>query len=273
METGENINAEREEMLNLMVKHYGGFKKSNRIVFANISNKKVAEELGYDEGYLSKAINPPEGKEISSNAYKKINQRLSLIIENEELKGKLKHSEKQGNRENLLKWALVISCLALFISGWFNIQNYQTPKNNNSNSNLKLNTEQRNEVLTLYGEAIRYKLIIEGLIFSYSLREEIYKNEPEHYGKELKAKLPTLIKPIRSVLKRTKLQAENGQNLSDFVEEHARNNFDENFKELLPALTNLSLPPRNLAAIIGINIERTQNKNFEHFDKILSKSN
>ena len=118
MNKKENQLSERDNMLQLLVEAYGSLKDSPRIEFENNNLKDIAKELGYDEGQLSRTFNPPKGKDISRDSYKRVIQRLSILKENKSLKEQFALSsnrEKKGRAFRNLSFFFALICLTASI--------------------------------------------------------------------------------------------------------------------------------------------------------------
>jgi len=274
MKTKNNPESERQKMLNLMIQSYGKLKDSPRVEFVNVTLKEIANELTYDTGQLSKILNPPSHQAPSDKIYRKVIQRLSLVVENKELKARLK---AQAHQQQPIAWKkplLLLSLAALLFYGWFTLNQPTNSQQKLLATEHVLTKDQRIAVMELYAKTVQYEMTLEGLIYHYSLHKGLYdKDTSGHYLAELYDRLPIIIAKNRSLLKKTKLRTEDGS----YLEEIASHNTDnENalpkiFEKLTPNLTNLKLSPNDVVNNVRRDIEGVQQTYFSLMEEAIQK--
>ena len=246
-------------MLELMIRRYGALKDSSRIEFTGNSLKNISKELGYDDGQISRTLNPPHGKEISDESYKRVVQRLTIILENARLK----------KRESWILVTLALALIVLLANGYSILKRNESSlaSNNPTIKEYRLTKAERHTFTDMYGELIQYKIALEIAIFHTSLKEGKYKGKEGYYLNELKGRIATIIEDTRKQLRRTNIRVENGKILSEIYKENSINNIGKGFAELKENLINTSISTSQLKDAVITKIEAIQTENGKLFDK------
>lgn len=249
---------EREKAIELLGKLYGPMKEGERVESAKLSLKEIATDLGYDEGQLSRILNPGHGKEKSDETYKRLTQRLTKNLEAE-----------QGKKRHKLTMTLfgVVGCLLLALASQF----FFKSSAKTVEVERRLNAEEANEMINLYNGFIRYQLINRGLVFNNYVREGIYKpDEIEQHTQDLQKEITALLFSTREQLGKVHLLTENRIELSTLLKKFNRNNVEENLAEVIPLLLNTQISSADIETAIRKRVEGIQTENRTVFDSIMS---
>jgi len=268
-----DIKSKRQEMIDLMIQIYGELSDSSRAEFSKLTQKEIAKQLGIDTTRLSRFLNPTSGHIPSVNSYQKVIQRLGLILENKQIKKRFENLKSYKRQARLLKYLMPLCSIFFLTLGWF--INQQTKSQQKPlETEYRLTKDERKAVMKLYAKTVQYEMILEGLIFHYSLDRGLYEDDTTgHYLKELYDKLPIIIEGNRNLLEMTKLKAEDGSYLEKLASENTdnKNMLPKIFKKLTPNLTNLKLSPNDVVNNIQRDIEGVHQKYFSLMEKDIQK--
>lgn len=159
----------RETTLSLLANVFGEIQhEQNRIVqVGNINLSELAEELGYDLSQLSRLINPPAGKEPNESSLKRLNRRLQLMDEHQELQKKYRFLETktrqlESHKKSLIIALLVGIALVLMLANPFNMNSEKSPMLDDKTEKLVADFETYEKVLELKGPLIAQQLAEKG---------------------------------------------------------------------------------------------------------------
>lgn len=231
-------------------------KEGERVESAKLSLKGIAADLGYDEGQLSRILNPGHGKEKSDETYKRLTQRLTKNLEAEE-----------GKKRHTLTMTLVgvIGALLLALISQFFFKTSPPPE-----TKAKVFTESELKAfLEIYHGYIEQSLITQGVNFNAELKEGVLdETDEETQIRSLRENIETIILKARDHVKAMNLQTPQGVELSAFFKRNENNQIDKNLADLLPLLLNESTPTTSIIQAILRKTDYVQQSNRTVFDSI-----
>lgn len=249
---------ERERTIKLLSQLYGPLKKGERIELKNYSLKEVAADLGYDEGQLSRNLNPGHGKKKSDETYRRINHRL-----------KMNQAAKKAKLWKVLTTVFAFGCVVLGLL--LITTNSSEPNPKIEIKERRLTKEEVAEITDLFNGYIRSQLVVRGLVFNSNFKEGIYKlDDIEEHAGLLESQVKDLLSGSRKQLGKAHLIAENGVELSSMYERFNRNNIDSNLSAILKVLIEPNISAAQIEEAIENRVKGIQRENVAVFDSIIS---
>lgn len=246
--------AARKNMIDLLRNYYGKPADSVRLEWKNISLKRMAAELGYDSGYLSRLLNPSRDTAESIVSYDRVSGRVESLLKVRALEKQLVTQATQDESQKWMLLAITFLLIALVVTGmwgWNRGSSSETvpEKTNNiapasrddvvTTNDLRLTDNEMQGVIELYHGYLQYRMAAEGVIFQEKIRSGQYENNVTGLKNELKERVQRVINEGREFIKQSHLRHANGVLMSTSLEEYStNNNVDQNLGKLLPTLMN-----------------------------------
>lgn len=245
---------ERKKALYLLAELYGPMKKGERVESEKHSSRKIANELGYDEGQLSRILNPGHGKEKSDETYRRLAQRLKM--------------NKEAKRGKLFRaLSIIFGIISLVLASQYFLGPNSTQVEVSSQN--RLTASETSEMITLYNNYIQSQLINQGLVFNSQVKEGIYvPGEFDSHFENLAIEINNSLSNTRKLLAKIHLHTQNGIELSAMFENFNENNINSNLEGLIEVLVNKDISTSNLANIIASRVGYIQTRNAARFDSI-----
>lgn len=249
---------ERERAIELLKKLYGPLKEGNRVESSRYSLKEIASNLGYDEGQLSRILNPGHGKESSEDTYRRLSQRLEMNIAAEDNKG-----------SNVWKFVAAILAVLCAVLAFQNFAETEEENPEILNPEKRLNGPELKAFLDIYQGFIEYRLVALGVGVNAELKEGIFDETGyEERINTLRDDIETIIVTARDRVKDINLYSPQGVELSAVFEENANNQIDSNLADVLPLLLNKSIPTSSLINVITNKTDHVQSSYRSILDSI-----
>lgn len=232
-------------------------KEGSRVESQRHSLREIANLLGYDEGQLSRILNPPIGKNKSDDTYKRLCIRISQIKQISDVADTLKW----------YKWIVATTTLlaVLFALLWL-LPSQNKPVE--ASGNLLTITEME-AVINLHNDYVMSSLIAEGLLFNGAIKEGVYQEmELERQLNNLRERIQNTITKGRKNLKKARLYTPNGYELSVLLARFNKNDIEDNLMEIRTFLVNSQIPASVLEKEITRKMINIQNKNIMVFDSV-----
>lgn len=242
-----------EKMIDHLSQAYGEHKREGRhVIFKNYTSKKIAEELSYDEGYFSKLINPPEGKEPSIDACQRAIKRVITIKENSLL--------KKWRVLAIALMGLVICMLSLHFTSPFQPTIPMV-------GNCLLTEEEQDAAWEFYSDLIQHQIALEILLIKLQPF-----TDKEDYIQRYCEELQNNIEETRKKFGRIHLRARNNDYLIDLIDSLSINNALENCLETKEYVKNDTISYEGFVNLIKAEVNRIQKSNLKRINAYIDKS-